>query len=211
MNLIDIKLGVNQLELLIIRHGQSEADLLRVHEGRADFPLTELGEQQAKRLSDYVATNFPPDIILASPLKRSKRTAVILKEAIGCEIIVENDLMEFNNGVLAGLSREEAADKYPLPPNGRPAHLPIENGESDLEFRFRAERIFHQIIYDYREYNRVAIVSHGGLISHLLKAFLRQANSSEFAFATGDTGIHLLEIKENVSVIRFLNRQEHLN
>lgn len=209
--MIETELGVNQLELLIIRHGQSEADLLGVHEGRADFPLTELGEQQAKRLSDYVSTNFSPDIILASPLKRAKRTAVILKEAIGCELIVESDLMEFNNGVLAGLSREEAAVKYPLPPNGRPAHIPIENGESDLEFRFRAERIFHKVIFDYRDYQRVAIVSHGGLISHLLKAFLRQPNASDFAFATGDTGIHLLEIKENVSVIRFLNRQEHLN
>ncbi|WP_391119275.1 histidine phosphatase family protein [Psychrobacillus sp. L3] len=199
------------MELLIIRHGQSEADLLGVHEGKADFPLTELGEQQARRMSDYAANHFPPDIIIASPLKRAKRTAVILKKAIGCELIVENDLMEFNNGVLAGLSREKAAVKYPLPPNGRPAHIPIENGESDLELRFRAERIFQKVIFDYRDYQRVAIVSHGGLISHLLKAFLRQPNSSEFAFATGDTGIHLLEIKENVRVIRFLNRLEHLN
>lgn len=199
------------MELLIIRHGQSEADVLGVHEGRADFPLTELGEQQARLLTNYVANHFPPDIILASPLKRAKTTASILKESIGCELIVKNDLMEFNNGVLAGLSREEAAIKYPLPERGRPFHLPIEGGESELEFRFRAERVFHTIIYDYQEFDRVAIVSHGGLISHLLKAFLRQPNSNEFVFATGDTGIHLLEIKESVRLIRFLNRLGHLN
>ncbi|MFF2753990.1 histidine phosphatase family protein [Psychrobacillus sp. NPDC058041] len=199
------------MELVIIRHGQSEADVLGVHEGRADFPLTELGEHQAKLLTNYVATHFPPNVILTSPLMRAKSTASILKEGIGCELIVEDDLMELNNGVLAGLSREEAAIKYPLPQNGRPVHLPIEDGESELELRFRAERVFHTIIYDYKEYERVAIISHGGLISHLLKAFLRQPNSSDFAYATGDTGIHLLEIKESVRVIRFLNRQEHLN
>lgn len=199
------------MELLIIRHGQSEADLLGVHEGRADFPLTELGVQQAERMSAYVAAYFPPDIILTSPLRRAKGTALLLKAETGCELIEEKDLMEFNNGVLAGLARGEAAVKYPLPPNGRPAHIPIENGESELEFRFRAERIFHQIIFDYRDYKRVAIVSHGGLISQFLRAFLQQPISSEYLFATGDTGIHLLEIKESKRVVRFLNKQKHLN
>ncbi len=99
------------MELLIIRHGESEADLLGVHEGRADFPLTMLGEKQAKRMATYIEQHYPPNIILSSPLIRAKRTANILQESIGCELIVEKDLMEFNNGVLAGLSRKEAAIK----------------------------------------------------------------------------------------------------
>ena len=198
------------MELLIVRHGQSEADLLGVHEGRADFPLTKLGEQQAKNMAVYVAEKFPPDIILASPLLRAKGTGETLQKFVGCELLLENDLMEFNNGVLAGLSRDEARVKYPLPPNGRPIHIPIEKGESELELRFRAEVIFHKIILDYQNYNRVAIVSHGGLISQFIKAFLKQPNTNEYIFATGDTGIHLLEIKENARIIRFLNKQEHL-
>ena len=62
----------------------------------------------------------------------------------------------------------------------------------------------------YQSYDRVAIVSHGGLISQFIKAFLKQPNTSEDIFVTGDTGIHLLEIKENAKIIRFLNKQEHL-
>ena len=199
------------MELLIIRHGESEADLLGVHEGRADFPLTELGEKQAKRMAANIEQHYPPTIILSSPLIRAYRTAKILEESIGCQLIIEQDLMEFNNGVLAGLSRTEAAIKYPLPKNGRPAHIPIQDGESDLEFRFRADNIFHRIFFDYQEYERVAIVSHGGTISNLLKAFLKQPMNNEFIFATGDTGIHLLEIKGNSRIIKFLNRQEHLH
>ncbi|MEI4769773.1 histidine phosphatase family protein [Psychrobacillus sp. FJAT-51614] len=199
------------MELLIVRHGQSEADLLGVHEGRADFPLTDLGEKQAKLMSVYVASHFPPDIIISSPLKRARSTALILQEETGCQLEEETDLMEFNNGILAGISKVEASINYPLPPGGRPVHIPIEKGESELEFRFRAERIFHQIILDYQEYERVAIVSHGGFISQFLKAFLNQPNTSNHVFSTGDTGIHLLEIKENVRIIKFMNKQEHLN
>ncbi|WP_370627072.1 histidine phosphatase family protein [Psychrobacillus sp. INOP01] len=199
-----------QVELLIVRHGQSEADLLGVHEGRADFPLTKLGEQQARNMAAYVSEHLPPDIILASPLLRAKSTAETLQKFIDCELLLKDDLMELNNGVLAGLSKEEALVKYPLPPKGRPIHIPIEQGESELELRFRAEKVFHKILLDYQSYNRVAIVSHGGLISQFIKAFLQQPNTSENIFATGDTGIHLLEIKENARVVRFLNKQEHL-
>ena len=199
-----------QVEILIIRHGQSEADLLEVHEGRADFPLTKLGEVQASQMAAYVAEYLPPDIILASPLLRAKRTAEMLQEFVGCKLLFEPDLMEFNNGVLAGISKEEALVKYPIPPAGRPIHVPISQGESELELRFRAEKIFHKIIHDYQSYNRVAIVSHGGLISQFIKAFLKQPNTSEYGFATGDTGIHLLDVKKDVRIIRFLNDQKHL-
>jgi len=36
-----------------------------------------------------------------------------LSDAFGTEIILEEDLMEFNNGLLAGLPFEEARKKYP--------------------------------------------------------------------------------------------------
>lgn len=99
----------DDVEILLIRHGESEADLLKVHEGRADFPLTEKGLDQAKKMAKFVSLHFPPEIILASPLKRAKRTAEILREEIGCRLIIEPDLMEYNNGVLAGLSKDEGA------------------------------------------------------------------------------------------------------
>nr|WP_236717635.1 phosphoglycerate mutase family protein [Rummeliibacillus stabekisii] len=74
------------MQLLLIRHGQSEADILEVHEGRADYQLTELGEKQAQKMARHVREHFPPNIILASTLKRASRTAEILQETITCEI-----------------------------------------------------------------------------------------------------------------------------
>ncbi len=198
------------MELVIIRHGQSEADLLRVHEGRADFPLTGLGEMQAWKMTMYVTKHFKPDIIITSPLKRAQRTAEVLKESAGCECVIEEDLMEFNNGVLAGLSREEALTKHPIPEGGRPIHVPIDGGESELEFRMRAEKVLHKILNDYKTYDRVAIVSHGGMISNLLKSLLELPVVTLAAFPTGDTGVHLVEVNEDKRIVRFLNKQEHL-
>lgn len=197
------------MELLIIRHGQSEADLLGVHEGRADFPLTALGEEQASKMAKYVAANFAPDIIVASPLKRASKTAQFLQEAVGCELQYFDELMELNNGILAGMDRNEAAIKYPLPEGGRPIHIPIEGGESELQLRQRAETMFYKILHDFKEHKRIAIVSHGGFISNFLKVFFKQ-HSDSLIFATGDTGIHHLEIKEGTNIIRFINKQDHL-
>ena len=52
-------------------------------------------------------------------------------------------------------------------------------------------------------------MSHGGLISNFIKAVLNQSNS-KIVYPTGDTGIHLLEIREDLQIVRFINKQEHL-
>ncbi len=198
------------MKLLLIRHGESEADLLGVHEGRADFPLTALGKRQAELMAMHVAERSSPQLILTSPLKRARKTAAILNEKLDCELIEEPLLKEFNNGVLAGLSREEAAIKFPLPEGGRPIHVPIQDGESELNIRFRAESVLSKILVDYQENDVVVLVSHGGLLSHLLNSFLRQPIHTEFIYSTGDTGIHLIETKNQKRIVRFLNKQEHL-
>ena len=46
--------GERNMQILLIRHGESEADILHVHEGRADFELTEKGRQQVQKLVQKV-------------------------------------------------------------------------------------------------------------------------------------------------------------
>lgn len=198
------------LRIILIRHGQSEADILKVHEGRADFPLTEKGITQAEKMASFISKHFRPEILLSSPLKRAKKTSEILQEKVGCELLEIPELAEYNNGVLAGMDREVAAKKYPLPEGGRPIHIPIQEGESELEFRHRVERAFYEIIHDYCSLAEIAIVSHGGFISHFINVFLGISIDEKVIFPTGDTGVHMLEIKNGERRILFLNRQDHL-
>ncbi len=194
------------MELLLIRHGESEADLLKVHEGRADFPLTDRGRQQVQLMADRVKKEFPPEIIWASTLQRASETASILSEKIGCSIHFEEELMEFNNGIQAGQTFEEAK-KYPIP---KYLHDRFEEGESHIEFRMRIESIFSKILSS-SLHNRIAIVAHGGVINCLLRSFFHMPVNKDFYFKNGDTGISYIEITDQGNVIHFLNNTSHLS
>lgn len=199
------------MKILIIRHGQSEADLLKVHEGRADFPLTERGIQQAQLMADWVENKCKPEIIWSSPLIRAKQTAEILSEKVDCKIKYDSDLMEWNNGVLAGMSKEEARKKYPEPVNGHRPHESVERGESAIAFRMRAELMLSKIRSESDAYCTLAVVSHGGMISRMIHSFMGLPVSNDYMIRTCDTGIHLLEYRDEKRVIHFLNRTIHSN
>lgn len=197
------------MNLLIIRHGQSEADILNVIEGRADFELTELGKRQASLMADWVISNFKIDKIYSSPLKRAKQTAGFLSVKAGIEVSYDDDLMEFQNGLIAGLSKEEADEKYPEPSIKYP-HTVLYNMESMIQFRMRAETALSKIINENDLDSTIAIVGHGGIISKLLNSFLELPVNSQVLFSTGDTGIHHLQIRNRLRRIIFANSQMHL-
>ena len=177
------------MRLLIVRHGESEADLLDVHEGRADFALTERGHRQAQAMAEYVAANYHVDRIYASTLTRAMQTARHLSDATGVPIRPESDLMEFNNGLLAGLPHKEAAEKYPQVPD-LPPDKSVYGQESLVEFRARAEKMLTIILAEITDDGTVAVVTHGGTTNQLYHAFLKLPVKDGMFFSTADTGIH---------------------
>lgn len=198
------------MELLIIRHGESEADILKVMEGRADFPLTERGNNQAHQMARWVAARYHIDAIVASPLLRAKQTAGYLQKATGAPLQYDDDLMEWNNGLLAGLSRREAAEKYPEPAEKYP-HVALYGTESTIAFRARAETALSKVLHGFEEDAVVAVVSHGGLIRNLYRAFLGLPLESDITFPTGDTGIHCWHIRDGKRSIIYANSNQHLH
>ncbi|NLC95785.1 MAG: histidine phosphatase family protein [Bacilli bacterium] len=189
------------MNILVIRHGQSEADILQVHEGRVDYPLTEKGHKQAQIMADFIKSNFKVNKIYSSTLTRAKQTAQYLADIFNLDIIYEEDLQEFNNGLLAGLTYEEAKIKYPKVDN-----LPIDKSvygmESLLEFRNRAERVLNKILEETKDDETIVIISHGKMINQLYHVFLNLPVNQDIFFSTGDTGIHLwLKEKERRYVV----------
>lgn len=205
--------GISLIELVIVRHGQSVADIEERHEGRADFPLTDLGRQQAAKLAVWLKEKFNFDLIISSPLKRAVETTEIINQEYNIEIEYDNSLMELNNGVLAGLLRAEAQERYPMPEGGRKYFERVPNGESMIEFRVRAEEFLSQLIYDLSKENkdkRVLIVAHGGSISMLFQSFLNLPIDNECSINTGDTGVHIWRANARSRRIVFANLSEHL-
>jgi len=198
------------MKLLIIRHGESEADILNVWEGRADFNLTDMGKKQATLMANWVADNYKIDKIFSSPLKRASQTAGILSDRAGAGIIYDEDLMEWQNGLIAGMPRAEAMAKYP-PPEVKHPHTAMYGQESDIQFRMRAETALSKIINENPADGTIAIVSHNGLIMRLFQSFINAPLVSNiFIGKTGDTGIHEWRIDGNRREIIHVNLQKHL-
>ena len=196
------------MKLLVIRHGESEADLLDVHEGRADFALTERGHRQAEAMANYVADNYNISKIYASTLTRAKQTAQHLSDKTGIPISFDENLMEFNNGLLAGLPRAVVREKYPEVPD-----LPIDKAvygqESQVEFRQRAENALSRILNEVEPDETIAVVSHGGMIKQLYRSFFNMPVDCIYFFNTADTGIHIWSLTDKERRVIKANFDEH--
>ncbi len=196
------------MKLLVIRHGESEADLLDVHEGRADFALTERGHKQAEAMAGYVTENYNISKIYASTLTRAKQTAGHLSNQTGIPIVFDENLMEFNNGLLAGLPRAVVREKYPIVPD-LPVDKAVYGQESQVEFRQRAEKALARVISESQSDETIAIVSHGGMINQLYRSLFEMPIDCKFFFNTADTGIHVWNLTDTERRVVKANFDEH--
>ncbi len=84
---------------------------MRRWQGQADPPLSELGRQQAAAAA---ARLEPVDVVATSTLQRSRTSAKIIAEAMGCDPpipipeLIERDVREFS-----GLTRVQIEERYP--------------------------------------------------------------------------------------------------
>ncbi|WP_145407593.1 histidine phosphatase family protein [Paenibacillus xylanexedens] len=210
------------LELLVVRHGHSVGDMEDRYEGRADFELTDLGRAQAERAAHWLRDHYMPDEVISSPLKRARGTAERISEICEKTLQLDPELMEWNNGRLAGLEKGQGKAEYPLFAEYRSPHNTYADTESFIQFRTRAELFLSKLIHreDMKD-KRICLVSHGGFINMLFSSFLNVPMDSAVSLKTGDTGIHLWQVDAERSHlwqvhrqtrrIIFSNYQEHLN
>ncbi|MFL5817431.1 MAG: histidine phosphatase family protein [Conexibacter sp.] len=126
-------------ELWLARHGETEWSLSGRHTGRTDVPLTARGEQQAAALGDRLrGVGFA--LVLASPLKRARRTAELA--GFGDALEFDSDLVEVDYGEYEGLTTAEIHRSRPdwdLWRDGCPG------GETIAEAAARAERVIARV------------------------------------------------------------------
>ncbi|MDE5866480.1 MAG: histidine phosphatase family protein, partial [Lachnospiraceae bacterium] len=99
----------------------------------------------------------------------------------------------------AGLKHSVVEKKYPQ--MKVPVHSSVYEQESMLEFRYRAEYMLSKLMSENDDENTLAVVTHGGMINQLYKAFYKLPVEAEFTFFTGDAGIHEWIIKENSRIL----------
>jgi probable phosphoglycerate mutase len=94
--------------IITVQHTQAEHHVTKMVGGNTDWPLTELGKEQAhnigKNIKDLLENK--KRIIYSSDLLRTKQTAEIINQYLGSEIIYRQDLREINVGEAKGKSND---------------------------------------------------------------------------------------------------------
>lgn len=101
-----------------VRHGVTDHTVAKRFSGSggADLPLSDLGRAQALAAGREIAARGGADVVVTSPLLRTRQTADHISDALGlprANVVVIDDLRECAFGSWDGLSFAEVMDKDP--------------------------------------------------------------------------------------------------
>lgn len=167
---------MNSLKIYSTRHGQTEFNRLDIILGTTNAELNETGLAQAHELAEKVAALEDVNIIIASPMKRAMRTAEIVAEKTGLEIITDKRLIEWDYGEFEQMPRfTEGFAENKTEFGVRMG----KSGESLMQLAHRVYSALDDIIEKYSDKN-VLLVSHGG-VCRVIETYFHDMTRKEFS------------------------------
>jgi probable phosphoglycerate mutase len=197
------------LDIVLVRHGQSEGNRDGIFTSHGAWGLTELGRRQAEATARaLVAERQRPPIaaIYTSDLPRSVETAEPLAAATGVALTRTAALRERTVGDFTGLSFREVQERYP---DGwqallaRHADFRPPGGESHRDCRLRVGAFFDELLAGAAreggaDERRVVLYSHGVAINHLLRHVMGiDAGATRFFFQIGNCSLQRLQHRDD--------------
>ncbi len=155
------------MKLYLIRHGRQSSKLCNV-----DVDLSEAGYRQAALVGERL---FPLGIqaVYSSDLVRAVQTAQSANLYWNVEHIIRPGLREICFGDMEGMTDEDIAVKYAdfkAEQKRMDRDLPYPGGECAADVVRRALPVFEEILAS--GYERVAVVTHGGVIRSMAAHYL---------------------------------------
>lgn len=182
--------------LWLIRHGRVVGDAHRRFLGRTDLPMSGQGEAEIAAVAARLAAE-PLDLILASDLARSRRTAEILAAGRAVPIRVEPALREIDMGDWEMRERDEIARLEPeawRARGGDIARFRPPGGESFADVAARLAPLVATLRADGAP-DHVAVTGHAGVDRVLLTLLLDLPLDRLFAFAEPHGAVHRLDVE----------------
>lgn len=143
--------------LYVVRHGQTDWNKEKITMGRQDIPLNEVGIKQAE-VTKQLIDNYDIDLIICSPLQRTKQTANIVNKDKMIDIILDDRIMERNLGQLEGKHYTDDNDMlWDININTY-----VYEVEPMVKFKERVYKFIDDILNQYRDKN-ILLVTHGGV------------------------------------------------
>lgn len=149
--------------LYLVRHGQSLNQTSHHLWWHYDWPLTQLGKQQAWELSHRLQnTHFHH--IYTSDLQRAHQTAQIIAQSHNhIPLSVEPLLRERSFGPYDGMHKDQLSERYQIDKQDIYLHLSrLTSSESTHQFYHRTQRVL-SYIHDQHHWESILCVAHGGI------------------------------------------------
>ncbi len=173
---VTMAMGVGRVEILLLRHGKTQGNLERRYVGCTDEPLL---PSAATELAQSEYRSYHPELVYTSPMLRCRQTAEILfpecvrggSRLIVCGGLRETDFGAFEYKAYDELKEEPAYQAWT--DSGGTGAGP--SGEAVTDFRIRCRREFLACLRhaETRGVQKIAFVTHGGVIMSVMEEFAR--------------------------------------
>ncbi len=164
-----------RIKLIFIRHGETDWTEKKRLQGRLDIPLNKKGKKQIEKTAVKLRRlGVNPSLIVSSPLRRARQSAVIIANIFKIPFTVDKNLSEKDLGELAGKTRQEVKEQYNLvfkQLNGNQYYdYSIYGGESIEGTKARIEAFLNSIERNYKD-ETIIVVTHAGILRFLFSEF----------------------------------------
>jgi broad specificity phosphatase PhoE len=185
------------LQLWLIRHGETEWSLSGAHTSRTDIPLTARGEERAAKIRDYLAhRNF--SLVLTSPMLRARETCRIA--GYGDVAKIEENLREWDYGIYEGRTTAEIRKDQP---NWSIWDAPPPEGEPVEHVAVRAQQVIDRAV---NTGGNVALFAHAHILRILAATWLGLPARDGSLLGLGTGSVSTLGFERETRVISTWNR-----
>lgn len=161
------------MKILLLRHGETTGDVEERYGGDFDDHLSENGKKQSEELGQSLKDRGM-QIIYCSPKIRAIESAEIVNKVLNVKLEIVEDMRERNNyGVLTGMTKAEAKEKFPdeVRKLVQKNDHHVAESEDYEHFKERILRSFERLTAG-NGYEGVAIMTHSGPIKCILEEML---------------------------------------
>lgn len=210
--------------LVLVRHGRTLLTETHRISGRGgeDPQLSEIGREDANRVANELyrigqggtlAKVLRPEIIVSSPIARTRETAEIISNKLGIPVSLNDDIAEIAFGDWDGHTNQEVAQNWPdLYEQWRGDHRisPPGGGESLEEFDSRVQRGLQDILNTH-EGRTVVVVGHVMSIRGVIRTALEAGWPSYWRTSIAPCSITVIRFwGAEAAEVTVVNQTNHL-
>lgn len=180
--------------IYIIRHGQTEMNRANVLQGRSDYPLNEVGRQQAEQAGErFVKAGIVFQRVFSSPLSRAVQTAQLVSGFSKATIIMDERLIEMDYGPYEGMNLKEPAPEV-IAFFRDFQHTPAPEGMEQLSEVVRRSGVFLEEIRELAETENILISTHAIAMKGLLEYLTPQSCGAYWSKYIGNCDVYTAQI-----------------